>query len=74
MSWSLEKLKQIPELRDVASDQQVGGLRATVPKLMWDDAILKVSPSLAAVSTLMLIFVSVMILAAEWLRRRSARG
>src|ERR1700691_6191331 len=26
----LEKLKQIPELRDVASDQQVGGLRATV--------------------------------------------
>ena len=26
----LAKLKQIPELRDVASDQQVGGLRATV--------------------------------------------
>jgi putative spermidine/putrescine transport system permease protein len=51
-----------------------GGLRATVPKLMWDDAILKVSPALAAVSTLMLIFVSMMILAAEWLRRRSARG
>ena len=26
----LEKLKQLPELRDVASDQQVGGLRAKV--------------------------------------------
>jgi len=26
----LEKLKELPELRDVASDQQVGGLRATV--------------------------------------------
>ena len=26
----LEKLKELPELRDVASDQQVGGLRATL--------------------------------------------
>src|SRR5579862_5602315 len=29
----LEKLKQLPELRDVASDQEVGGLRA---KLLFD--------------------------------------
>jgi putative spermidine/putrescine transport system permease protein len=48
-----------------------GGLSVTLPRQMWDDALLRVSPALAAVSTLMLIFVSVMILAAEWLRRRS---
>ena len=51
-----------------------GGLTATLPKQMWDDAIMKVSPALAAVSTLMLLFVSVMVLIAEWLRRRSRRG
>jgi putative spermidine/putrescine transport system permease protein len=48
-----------------------GGLTATLPKQMWDDAVMKVSPALAAVSTLMLVFVSIMVLVAEWLRRRS---
>ncbi|MBL8669557.1 MAG: ABC transporter permease subunit [Alphaproteobacteria bacterium] len=48
-----------------------GGLVTTLPKQMWDDALLKVSPTLAAVSTLLLIFVTFMILAAEYLRRRA---
>jgi putative spermidine/putrescine transport system permease protein len=39
---------------------------------MWDDALLKVNPTLAAVSTLLLVFVTAMILAAEFLRRRAA--
>ena len=51
-----------------------GGLTATLPKQMWDDAIMKVSPALAAVSTLMLLFVSAMVVTAEWLRRRSIAG
>jgi putative spermidine/putrescine transport system permease protein len=51
-----------------------GGLSATLPKQMWDDAVLKVSPLLAAVSTVLLIFISAMILLAEWFRRRSVRG
>ena len=51
-----------------------GGLSATLPKQMWDDAVLKVSPLLAAVSTVLLVFITVMILAAEWFRRRSVRA
>jgi len=49
------------------------GVATTLPKQMWDDAILKVSPTLAAVSTLMLLFVTVIILAAEFFQRRTAR-
>lgn len=48
------------------------GLAVTLPKQMWDDAILKVSPTLAAVSTLLLVFVTIVILAAEYMQRRSA--
>jgi len=32
-----------------------GGLFTTLPKQMWDDALLKVSPSLAAVSVLLFL-------------------
>lgn len=39
-----------------------GGLFTTLPKQMWDDALLKVSPSLAAVSVL--LFVGVVVLMA----------
>jgi len=49
------------------------GVATTLPKQMWDDAILKVSPTLAAVSTLMLVFVTVIILTAEFFRRRAAK-
>jgi ABC-type spermidine/putrescine transport system permease subunit I len=48
------------------------GLATTLPKQMWDDAILKVSPTLAAVSTLLLLFVTIVILLAEYMQRRSA--
>jgi putative spermidine/putrescine transport system permease protein len=51
-----------------------GGLSATLPKQMWDDAVLKVSPLLAAVSTVLLVFISLMIVIAELLRRRSVRS
>jgi putative spermidine/putrescine transport system permease protein len=46
------------------------GVATTLPKQMWDDAILQVSPTLAAISTLLLIFVTVVILAAEYFQRR----
>ena len=49
------------------------GAATTLPKQMWDDAILKVSPTLAAVSTLLLVFVTIVILAAEYFQRRAAK-
>jgi len=48
-----------------------GGEFTTLPKAMWDDAILQVSPTLAVVATLLLLFMSVLILTSEFLRRRS---
>lgn len=50
-----------------------GGLSATLPKLMWDDALLKVSPLLAAVSTIVLVGVAAIVLFGESFRRRSIR-
>ncbi|MCC6468891.1 MAG: ABC transporter permease subunit [Alphaproteobacteria bacterium] len=49
-----------------------GGLATTLPKQMWDDSLLKVNPTLAAVSTMLLVFVTALILSAEYLRRRAA--
>src|SRR5216683_2473823 len=46
-----------------------GGLTTTLPKQMWDDALLKVSPTLAAVSTVLIVFVAVTIWLAERLRQ-----
>jgi putative spermidine/putrescine transport system permease protein len=48
-----------------------GGLTVTLPKLMWDAALLSVNPGLAAVSSIMLVFVTCLIVATEVLRRRS---
>ena len=50
-----------------------GGDFLTLPKKMWDDAILQVSPTLAAVATLLLVFMSTVILISEFLRRRAAQ-
>jgi len=47
-----------------------GGTVTTLPKLMYEDAILSVNPTLAAVSTLLLIFMSAVILVSEFVRRR----
>ncbi|CEJ11862.1 Putrescine transport system permease protein PotH [bacterium YEK0313] len=46
-----------------------GGLNATLPKLMWDEATLRFSPLLAAASTLVLIAMSVLVIAALQLRK-----
>ncbi|TWA61891.1 putative spermidine/putrescine transport system permease protein [Azospirillum baldaniorum] len=48
-----------------------GGLSATLPKQFWDEVTLQVSPVIAAVSTGLLVFVAVLIYAADRLRRRS---
>ncbi|MSO92829.1 MAG: ABC transporter permease subunit [Rhodospirillales bacterium] len=47
------------------------GISTTLPKQMWDDAIMKVSPLLAAVSTVLLFFVTLVILTAEYFQRRA---
>ncbi len=41
---------------------------------MWDDALLKVTPTLAAVSTVLIVFVAITIGLAERLRRLAARA
>ncbi|GAB3625283.1 Putrescine transport system permease protein PotH [Pandoraea terrae] len=49
-----------------------GGLDATLPKQFWDEVILSVSPTIAAVSTCLFVFIALVIWAADRLRRRSA--
>jgi putative spermidine/putrescine transport system permease protein len=51
-----------------------GGLATTLPKQMWDEALFKVTPTLAAVSAILLVFVTAMIVLAETLRRRTLRA
>lgn len=46
-----------------------GGLTATLPKQMWEDAINQVSPGLAAVSTVILLVLSLLMLAGLMRRR-----
>ncbi|MCZ6839075.1 MAG: ABC transporter permease subunit, partial [Alphaproteobacteria bacterium] len=48
-----------------------GGVATTLPKQMWTDALLKVSPTVLAVSTVVLILITAVILLAEYARRRS---
>lgn len=48
-----------------------GGLQSTLPKLMWDEATLRFSPLLAAVSTLVLLIMSGAVLLAARLRPSS---
>ena len=50
-----------------------GGEITTLPKLMWDDALLKVSPMLAAVATMLLGFMTVLILVSAGLQRRGSK-
>jgi len=51
-----------------------GGRIVTLPRKMWDDALLQVSPTLAAIAALVLIFMTVVILASEYSRRRGLPG
>jgi ABC-type spermidine/putrescine transport system permease subunit II len=48
-----------------------GGRTATLPRQMWQDLLLQVNPTLAAVSTVILLFVTAFIIGAETLRRRA---
>lgn len=48
-----------------------GGSKATLPRQMWDDILLQVNPTLAAVSTVMLVFITIIIICAEGLRRKA---
>jgi putative spermidine/putrescine transport system permease protein len=50
-----------------------GGSSATLPKQMWNDLLLQVNPTLAAVSTIVLVLATVIILLAEFARRRATR-
>ena len=46
-----------------------GGLKTTLPRQMWDDVTLSVSPTLAAASVVVLLVVTGLFLLAEFLRR-----
>jgi putative spermidine/putrescine transport system permease protein len=48
-----------------------GGLTATLPKQMWEDAINQVSPGLAAVSTVILLGLTVILLLTALYQRRA---
>lgn len=47
-----------------------GGVTVTLPKQMWDDMILQLNPTLAAVSTVVFVLVTTLLVLAEWMRRR----
>jgi len=48
-----------------------GGLSTTLPKQFWDETTMQISPVIAAVSTCLFAFITVLISAADRLRRRS---
>ena len=50
-----------------------GGSSATLPKQMWNDLLLQVNPTLAAVSTIVLLIATMLIVLAELLRQRVSR-
>lgn len=50
-----------------------GGMFTTLPKQMWDDALLKVSPTLAAVSVLLFAAILMVMAISYLLRRKSAK-
>lgn len=50
------------------------GKVATLPKLMYEDALLAVSPRLAAVASLLLVFSLIVIFTSEYIRRRGAKN
>jgi putative spermidine/putrescine transport system permease protein len=45
-----------------------GGLNSTLPKQMWDDVLLQVSPTLAAAYAVVILVVTSLFLIAEYLR------
>ena len=51
-----------------------GGVKTTLPKQMWDDMILQLNPTLAAVSVVTLTVVTTALVAVERFRQRSSTG
>ena len=49
-----------------------GGVKTTLPKQMWDDMILQLNPTLAAVSVVVFVVVTLMLLVAERFRSSSS--
>lgn len=49
-----------------------GGIKTTLPKQMWDDMILQLNPTLAAVSVVIFVLITSLLLVAEEMRRRAA--
>ncbi len=48
-----------------------GGVKTTLPKQMWDDMILQLNPTLAAVSVVIFVIITSLLLIAEQVRRRA---
>ncbi len=48
------------------------GLANTLPKQMWDDALHELSPTVAAVSTILLVAISTLLILSERLRYRAS--
>lgn len=46
-----------------------GGLKTTLPKQMWDDMLLQVNPTLAAVSTMLVVGIAIVVLLLASFRR-----
>jgi putative spermidine/putrescine transport system permease protein len=51
-----------------------GGLKSTLPKQMWDDVTLQVTPTLAAASVVVLVLVTGLFILAEYLRPRATNA
>jgi len=49
-----------------------GGVTVTLTKQIWDDMILLLNPTLAAVSTVMFVLVTLLLLLADWMRHCGA--
>lgn len=50
-----------------------GGMKTTIPKQMWDDILLQVSPTLAAASTIVLLVVVTLFAAMQLMKPRDKR-
>jgi ABC-type spermidine/putrescine transport system permease subunit II len=48
-----------------------GGVKTTLPKQMWDDLVMQLNPTLAAVSVVMFVVITALLLLAERLRREA---
>ncbi|MFM0685344.1 ABC transporter permease subunit [Paraburkholderia strydomiana] len=48
-----------------------GGINSTLPKQMWDDIQLAITPTLAAVSTTLVILIALVVAVSSWLKRKA---